>query len=121
MWRRSPSRSRHNLGVKIKEIMAEEDTRIALLVGWNVFLPVLTVIGFYVGTIVVDEHTIDLQRHDLIAALPFAGFGAAIGTAIGLFLTFVYPNMVHRDLRREHAVGYESHEHEMDAISAPGT
>ncbi|RYG65390.1 hypothetical protein EON77_18595 [bacterium] len=99
----------------IKEIMAEEDTRIGLLVGWNVILPVLTIMSFYFGTITVSKHIVDLQVHDLVNALPYAGFGAAIGTAIGLFLTFVYPKMVHRDLRREHAVGYEAHREEGDS------
>ena len=98
--------------------MAEEDTRIGVLFGWNILLPILTILGFYFGTIAVDEHIIDLQVHDLVRALPYAGFGALLGTIIALFLTFIYPRMVHHDLRREHAVGYEPHRAEGEIFTS---
>ena len=103
----------------MREKMAEEDTRLAILIGWNVVLPVCTLFGFYFGTIAVSKHIVDLQRHDMINALPFAGLGALVGTLIGLYLTFGYPNGKFDDLRREHAVGYEAHRAEPDGVSSP--
>ena len=104
-----------------KKIKGEEDTRIAFFFGWFVAVPVLTILGYYFGTIAVDEHVVDLQPRDMNAAIPFALIGGGIGVLISLFLTFIYPKMVYRDLQREHAAGYESHEHEMDSISSPHT
>ncbi len=104
-----------------KKILGEEDTRIAFYFGWFVAVPVLAILGYYFGTIAVDEHIVDLNPRDMRAAIPYAALGAGIGALIALFLTFVYPRMVHRDLSREHAVGYESHREEPDFPSSPGT
>lgn len=101
------------------EKMAEEDTRLAILIAWNVVLPVCTLFGYYFGTIAVSKHIVDLQVHDMINAIPYAGFGALVGTLIGLYLTFVYPQNKIEELRMEHAVGYESHRAEPDDFSSP--
>ena len=105
---------RYTRGV-LKRLMGEEDTRLALLVGWGFVLPVVTVFSYYFGTIAVSKHVYDLQREDMMAAIPYGVGGFAIGLAFAVFATFIYPRLVFGDLDREaHAhredeSGYHGH------------
>ncbi|MER3495876.1 MAG: hypothetical protein C4320_03145 [Armatimonadota bacterium] len=89
------------MALMLKQSLAEEDTRIALMVAWGVGLPVITAFSFYFGTVAVSKHLVDLQLHDLQAAGIFAVGGAILGTILALAVTFIYPRVVVRDLHRE--------------------
>lgn len=85
----------------LKRSLAEEDTRLALLVAWGVGLPVITLFSWYIGTVAVSKHIVDLQLGDLHAAGIFAVIGAAIGAIVASVFTLIYPRVAFADLKRE--------------------
>lgn len=85
----------------LKRSLAEEDTRLAILVAWAVGLPVITLFSWYFGTIAVSRHIVDLRIGDLKNAGVFAVGGAVIGVIVASVFTFVYPRTVFADLERE--------------------
>ncbi|MFZ4507629.1 MAG: hypothetical protein ACOYON_08040 [Fimbriimonas sp.] len=56
--------------------------------------PVLTIWGFYIGTIVGPDHAVDLQWHDLRYGVIGAGIGALVGLLIAVYAWVIFPKSV---------------------------
>lgn len=87
----------------LKAILAEEDTRIALIWSTCVVTPVLTAAGFYLGTIVGKPWVKDYQPQDMQDGLNGALVGGSIGLLIVAIVVFVYSNVALKDIRHEYA------------------
>ena len=92
----------------IERIKGEEDTRIATLFGFFVLTPVLTILGFYAGTVINKKpHAeelnwfFDYQVQDLLRGFAGAAVGFAIAATIVSVILFWYPTIVKEHLELE--------------------
>lgn len=92
----------------IERIKSEEDTRIACIFGFGVLTPVLTILGFYAGTVINKKPHgsepvwfFDYQVADLLRGFAGAAVGFSIAAVIVSVILFWYPSLVHKHLELE--------------------
>lgn len=92
--------------------LRSEDTTLATIASWVVGVPILTLAGFYFGSVAGHENHpvrnaanprghVDLQPHDLQSAIPFAIGGCVIGIIFALCVTLLYVPAKLRELQHE--------------------
>jgi|GEM_PF-5990769 len=88
----------------IQRIVRSEDTRIGVFAGWYLGLTVFPVGGFYLFTIASNAsdangiaHYYDLRVADMHIGGAGALLGLALGIALGLWMTFVYPKLKEKE------------------------
>lgn len=81
----------------LKKALTRQEVQMAFLVAWVVFPVVATLAGFYLGSFVVSDHTVDIQMHDIQHGFfgALIGLGVAIVTALGV--TATYPKVIEKE------------------------
>jgi hypothetical protein len=92
-----------------RRFMKSEDTMLATIGAWTLGIAILTLTGFYFGTIAGhDNHPHnaphkDLDPTQLMQAVPYTIGGLVLGIVFALWVTFYYvPNKL-REIEHEHA------------------
>lgn len=80
--------------------LIEEDAKIARILGL-VLLVILSVFGFYVGTVGGKTWILDYQPKDMMAGFRGACVGFAIAAVINFYIYKFYTNTVARDSVQE--------------------
>jgi hypothetical protein len=78
----------------------EQDARIARVLGLVLFL-VLSVFGFYVGTIGGKPWVYDYQPKDMIPGFKGAVVGAGLAFVINIVIYTYYKNVISKDVEKE--------------------
>lgn len=95
----------------LKKALSRQENQMAFLVAWIVFPVVATLAGFYLGTFMHSDYTVDYQMHDIqngfVGAL--IGFGCAALTAVTVTLT--YPKIIEKEYadREAHLAHLQEH------------
>jgi len=89
------------------------ETKFALFLFWILGPCLLTLLGFYFGTIFGNrDHVVDLQVSDIHNGRVCAAVFFAVSILIAIIVTIVYPKVVEKDYAdREEAWANRGHEH----------
>ena len=90
------------------------ETKFALFMAWILGPCLLTLLGFYLGTIFGNrEHKVDLQVSDIHVGATYAAIFFVISLVVALIVTLVVPSVVERDYaqREEKWANQGDHHH----------
>ncbi len=74
------------------------ETKLALFMAWLLCPCLLTLLGFYLGTIFASrKHDVDLQVNDIHVGGQYALAFFAVSMVCAIFVTLVIPGVVERD------------------------
>lgn len=87
---------------KLQEFFADDELWIPKVASVAIAGPVLTIWGFFIGTIVGPDATIDLQWHDMIYGVYGAIAGALLGALVVAYAWIIFPRSKAQDSHDEH-------------------
>lgn len=104
----------------LRKTLERQENQMALGIAWIVLPVVATLAGFYLGTFVASEHTIDIQGADIQKGLVGAVIGLACSVLFAIGVSVLYPKAVERDYAARAAKDEEHLAHIRKHGATPG-
>ena len=97
----------------LPKLIDKHETKFALFLAWILSPCLLTLLGFYLGTIFGNrEHKVDLQVSDIHNGRVYAAIFFGVSLVAALIVTIVIPKVVEKDYAdREANWANRGHEH----------